>query len=165
MCQGDTKRRLTWEQLAQHNKRTDAFVAVRGKVYNVTEFMKKHPGGQDALIVAAGRDVTQVFEMYHPFSTAKVLAKYEVGEVLSNNSPSFPSQARSSRPSNNVWRTTLSRRSRTRSLRRGCLCGISLSCSPSPSRGTLNSSYSATRTSACRLSPRRFSGLHRRWWA
>eukprot|EP01136_Pigoraptor_vietnamica_P024774 Opistho-1_new@78087 len=95
MCQGDTKRRLTWEQLAQHNKRTDAFVAVRGKVrtvaamhvpyaspghiislvclctaliaiapllqvYNVTEFMKKHPGGQDALIVAAGRDVTQV---------------------------------------------------------------------------------------------------------
>ena len=53
-------RAFTWEQLAVHNKDGDAYIAIHGGVYNVTEWMEKHPGGRDVLLVAAGRDVSQV---------------------------------------------------------------------------------------------------------
>ena len=38
------------------------------KVYDVSKFLNRHPGGKDMLLMAAGRDVTVVFETYHAFS-------------------------------------------------------------------------------------------------
>ena len=57
---GGVGRAFTWEQLSAHNKDGDAYVAIHGGVYNVTEWREKHPGGRDVLLVAAGRDVSQV---------------------------------------------------------------------------------------------------------
>ena len=54
-------KKFTWEELASHNKADDAYVAVRGNVYDITNFIKRHPGGQDILLFAAGRDATQVY--------------------------------------------------------------------------------------------------------
>ena len=54
------KRTFTWQQLSAHNKEGDAYVGIHGNVYNVTEWMAVHPGGKDVLLVAAGRDVSQV---------------------------------------------------------------------------------------------------------
>jgi cytochrome b involved in lipid metabolism len=34
----------------------------------VTKFIDRHPGGKDVLIMAAGRDITMVFESYHALS-------------------------------------------------------------------------------------------------
>ncbi|KAG5462919.1 MAG: cytochrome b5-like heme/steroid binding domain-containing protein, partial [Olpidium bornovanus] len=56
----DPARPFTWQELATHNTRQDAYVAVRGKVYDVTEFISRHPGGEDTLLLAAGRDATLV---------------------------------------------------------------------------------------------------------
>ena len=38
------------------------------QVYNVSEFLDRHPGGRDQLLIAAGRDVTLIFNSYHAFS-------------------------------------------------------------------------------------------------
>ncbi|XP_074617568.1 uncharacterized protein LOC141876720 [Acropora palmata] len=63
-----TNRKFTWEELSSLNQKHNAHVAVRGKVYDVSQFLSRHPGGSDILIMAAGRDVTITFECYHAFS-------------------------------------------------------------------------------------------------
>ena len=35
---------------------------VKGMVYNVTPYMDYHPGGEDELMKAAGRDGTELFD-------------------------------------------------------------------------------------------------------
>eukprot|EP00123_Amoebidium_parasiticum_P000149 comp10384_c0_seq1/m.5162 comp10384_c0_seq1/g.5162 ORF comp10384_c0_seq1/g.5162 comp10384_c0_seq1/m.5162 type:complete len:449 (-) comp10384_c0_seq1:695-2041(-) len=90
MCKQTGKGTFTWQQLAEHNVPGDMFLAIRGKVYDVTEFSKRHPGGFDVLQVAAGRDATQVFETYHPFETKKNLEKFEIGTLISDELPTFP---------------------------------------------------------------------------
>jgi len=58
-------RNFTWEQLAEHNREGDCFIGIRGKVYDVTEFVDRHPGGRDQLLRGSGRDATLVFDSYH----------------------------------------------------------------------------------------------------
>lgn len=36
---------ISHDELAKHNKANDAWLAIRGKVYNVTKYMDFHPGG------------------------------------------------------------------------------------------------------------------------
>lgn len=87
-----TKRQFTWQELASLNKEHNAHIAVRGKVYDVSKFIAVHPGGKDALRMAAGRDVTIVFQSYHSFSdlAPKVLEKYYVGDLITTKVPTFP---------------------------------------------------------------------------
>ncbi|CAG8584270.1 7137_t:CDS:10 [Diversispora eburnea] len=57
-------KKFTWEELAKHNTRDDAYVSIRGNVYDITGFITRHPGGEDVLLFAAGRDATQRVEGY-----------------------------------------------------------------------------------------------------
>ena len=41
------------------------------QVYDVSEFVHKHPGGIDQIMLGAGRDITQLFQCYHKLETAK----------------------------------------------------------------------------------------------
>jgi cytochrome-b5 reductase len=45
---------ITLEELAKHNTAADAWVAIKGKVFNVTPFLRVHPGGQAQLLRGAG---------------------------------------------------------------------------------------------------------------
>jgi cytochrome b involved in lipid metabolism len=58
------------EELAKHQQEGDLWVAVRGKVYDVSEFINRHPGGVAILKAVAGKDVTQEFESYHAYINA-----------------------------------------------------------------------------------------------
>eukprot|EP00731_Ephydatia_muelleri_P023135 Em0015g718a len=83
-------RKFTWKELSQLNGRHNAHVAVRGKVYDVSSFVSRHPGGVDQIMLGAGRDITQLFESYHPSETYKILDKYYVGTLVDNELPVFP---------------------------------------------------------------------------
>jgi cytochrome b involved in lipid metabolism len=48
-------------------------VILNGKVYDVTEFMPDHPGGKKAIMLYAGKDASEEFNMLH---AANVLTKY-----------------------------------------------------------------------------------------
>ncbi|ORZ32396.1 delta5 fatty acid desaturase [Catenaria anguillulae PL171] len=85
-----TGRLITTAELATHNTPASCWLAVRGKVYDVTSFLDRHPGGRDLLLFAAGRDATQVFETYHQFKVQGTLPKYLIGDLADNELPVFP---------------------------------------------------------------------------
>lgn len=45
-----------------HNKETDAWLCIRGRVYNVTAYLPFHPGGPEQLMRGTGKDATSLFE-------------------------------------------------------------------------------------------------------
>eukprot|EP01018_Ginkgo_biloba_P015311 Gb_14711 [translate_table: standard] len=72
-------RKISLEELRKHNKRADLWLGIQGKVYDVTEWVDKHPGGELPLINLAGQDVTDIFVAYHPSSAWKYLTPFFVG--------------------------------------------------------------------------------------
>eukprot|EP01116_Phalansterium_solitarium_P024794 TRINITY_DN918_c0_g1_i1.p1 TRINITY_DN918_c0_g1~~TRINITY_DN918_c0_g1_i1.p1 ORF type:complete len:505 (+),score=158.16 TRINITY_DN918_c0_g1_i1:111-1517(+) len=81
---------ITMAELMQHNRANDCWIAVRGKVYDVTGWVPKHPGGEDPLVLNGGRDATQLFEAYHPVRVFGSLSKYYVGDLERSEYPTFP---------------------------------------------------------------------------
>ncbi|KAF2354618.1 Cytochrome b5-like heme/steroid binding domain [Trinorchestia longiramus] len=75
--------RVTPKQLAKHNTKTDAWMALRGKVYNVTPYMEYHPGGEDELSRGIGRDATELFNEVHKWvNFESMLCKCLVGHLV-----------------------------------------------------------------------------------
>jgi len=71
------------EQIATHNSKADCWIVYKGKVYDVTPFVKLHPGGEDKISKGCGIDATSLIENNHP-NLEKVLniaSKYSIGEV------------------------------------------------------------------------------------
>ncbi|KAF7730818.1 hypothetical protein EC973_001336 [Apophysomyces ossiformis] len=55
----------TAEEVAKHNKENDCWVIVNGQVLDVTNFLPDHPGGKKAILIYAGREATEEFNMLH----------------------------------------------------------------------------------------------------
>lgn len=65
--QGDKSKNLWW---------------IHGNGYELQDFVERHPGGREAILLGKGRDCTALVESYHAFSSAhhKILEKYLVEE-------------------------------------------------------------------------------------
>lgn len=59
--------RVSKDELAKHYKKDDCWTAIDGKVYDITEYIQFHPGG-NKILAGAGRDGTV------PFSKLKRIA-------------------------------------------------------------------------------------------
>eukprot|EP00238_Polyblepharides_amylifera_P008925 CAMPEP_0196581106 /NCGR_PEP_ID=MMETSP1081-20130531/32413_1 /TAXON_ID=36882 /ORGANISM="Pyramimonas amylifera, Strain CCMP720" /LENGTH=454 /DNA_ID=CAMNT_0041901207 /DNA_START=252 /DNA_END=1616 /DNA_ORIENTATION=+ len=86
---------LTWQELAAHNTSQDLWVAIRGKVYDLTSYQQRHPGGPRLLQLGAGRDVTHLFEAYHPLKVidSNILDKFQVGVLTTHEYPTYPAMS------------------------------------------------------------------------
>ncbi|XP_043509894.1 cytochrome b5 reductase 4 isoform X2 [Frieseomelitta varia] len=90
---GGVPRVVTLSELASHNKKNDAWIAIRGIVFNVTRYMDFHPGGIDELMRGVGKDATKLFESVHAWvNYQSILQKCVVGRLsrgsASGTSPS-----------------------------------------------------------------------------
>ncbi|CAM4733902.1 unnamed protein product [Leuciscus chuanchicus] len=56
----------TWEEVQKHTKFGDQWIVVERKVYNVSQWVKRHPGGLRILGHYAGEDATEAFTAFHP---------------------------------------------------------------------------------------------------
>ncbi|NWU67511.1 FADS2 desaturase, partial [Pterocles burchelli] len=100
---GAQLRFYTWEEIQKHNLRTDRWLVIERKVYNVTKWANRHPGGQRVLGHYAGEDATltpasplfpggDAFQAFHtnPTLVQKFLKPLLIGELA----PGEPSQDR-----------------------------------------------------------------------
>merc|ERR1712087_453880 len=75
------KRKYTASEVASHNSTTDLWIIVDGKVYDVTEYVGEHPGG-DAIAKNAGGDATEgMHGPQHPSRVFDMLVDYHIGDL------------------------------------------------------------------------------------
>jgi len=56
---------LTAAEIGKHNTKGDCWSLIRGKVYNLTGYVQKHPGGQTVISAICGKDGTASFSNQH----------------------------------------------------------------------------------------------------
>ena len=77
--------RFTWEEVAAHNSAESCWVTLEGRVYDITPFLDRHPGGREILLLAAGRECTDLFRSYHwraEERSRKYLADFDIGALV-----------------------------------------------------------------------------------
>merc|ERR1712137_1452508 len=71
----------TKDDVAKHNTEKDCWVIVNGQVLNVTDFLPDHPGGKKAILLFAGKDASEEFNMLHK---PDVVEKYAPDSIIGN---------------------------------------------------------------------------------
>ncbi|CAK5281401.1 unnamed protein product [Mycena citricolor] len=74
-----SSKEYTMEEVAKHTSKDDVWVAVNGQVLDVTKFLPDHPGGEKAIMLYAGRDATEEFNMLH---APQVIPRYAPEVVI-----------------------------------------------------------------------------------
>ncbi|MBP7671095.1 cytochrome b5 domain-containing protein [Candidatus Gracilibacteria bacterium] len=74
---------FTMEEIAKHADKESCYSAIDGKVYDLTAWMDKHPGGAGNILKICGKDGTEAFSGKHEGSAqAKAtLPNYLIGEL------------------------------------------------------------------------------------
>mmetsp|Transcript_23651 Transcript_23651/g.23403 ORF Transcript_23651/g.23403 Transcript_23651/m.23403 type:complete len:120 (-) Transcript_23651:47-406(-) len=68
------------KELSKHTDEDDCWMAINGKVYDVSKF-SDHPGGKDILVDSSGRDATKDFnDISHSSTAAEMMKDYYIGE-------------------------------------------------------------------------------------
>ena len=52
--------------VARHKSKDSLWVVNKGKVYDVTDFAKRHPGGEEILLEHAGQNVSGIMSSIDP---------------------------------------------------------------------------------------------------
>ena len=74
---------FTLSDVATHNTEEDCYAAINGNVYNLTAWIKKHPGGDRAILSICGKDGSSAFNGQHggDAKPERILAGFEVGAL------------------------------------------------------------------------------------
>ncbi|KAL4938601.1 hypothetical protein BDV06DRAFT_231662 [Aspergillus oleicola] len=70
------------QDVATHKSRDDLWVIIHGKVYNLTPYLRDHPGGAEVLYDVAGKDATAAYEdVGHSEDADEIMQTYLIGQA------------------------------------------------------------------------------------
>lgn len=79
---------ITAQELAQHSSLNDCWMIIGSGVYNLTSFLRQHPGGVQSMAKYCGQDGTQGFETLdrgqgqsHSSSASMLKEDYRIGTL------------------------------------------------------------------------------------
>jgi Cytochrome b involved in lipid metabolism len=78
---------LTMAVVAQHNTADDCWLVINNNIYNVTDYIPNHPGGDQHIIDYCGKDATTAFETKggsgktHSDQARQILAQFYIGDL------------------------------------------------------------------------------------
>jgi cytochrome b involved in lipid metabolism len=77
----ENEKTYTMEEISKHNSRESCWSVIRGKVYDLTNFIYKHPGGADKILKICGKDGTDLFVKMHGGrkNPEEILKSFEIG--------------------------------------------------------------------------------------
>lgn len=79
-------REITVAEVAKHKSENDCWVIINGQVLDVTKFLPDHPGGKKAILLFAGKEATEEFNMLHkPDVIEKYAPETVIGYVAGGN--------------------------------------------------------------------------------
>ena len=71
------------QEVRGHNQAKDVWVIMNGAVYDITQFLPNHPGGEEIVLEHAGLDITEVFKSasvhQHSTSAFEMLKAHKIG--------------------------------------------------------------------------------------
>lgn len=71
---------ISLEEVNQHDTREDGWLVIYDKVYQVTEYLRNHPGGEEVVMEYLGYDATLAFRgVGHSSNAMRILEKYLIG--------------------------------------------------------------------------------------
>ncbi|VDD82960.1 unnamed protein product [Mesocestoides corti] len=86
---GSTTRVIRMEEVKQHNKDKDCWIVIHDNVYDVSQFLEEHPGGDFTILEHAGAFATEAFEdVGHSESARDLMKKYHVGVLAEEDKES-----------------------------------------------------------------------------
>ncbi|CAH9050803.1 unnamed protein product [Cuscuta epithymum] len=93
-------------EISEHNHNKDCWLLIGGKIYDVTKFLEDHPGGDDVLLSATGKDATDDFEdVGHSTSARETMKEMYIGEIDSTTIPAKTSYKPPKQPHYNQDKT------------------------------------------------------------
>ena len=73
---------ISEEELYRHRSKSELWIAIRGKVYDVSAFLDDHPGGPEILQQHGGQDVTHYFEeVFHSPAAEERMKQFYIGHL------------------------------------------------------------------------------------
>jgi cytochrome b involved in lipid metabolism len=77
----NTEATYTLADVAIHNTQADCWTLVFDKVYNITTYIRNHPGGASSISKICGKDGTSIFDNKHGGSSSQalILSTYKIG--------------------------------------------------------------------------------------
>jgi cytochrome b involved in lipid metabolism len=81
----ENEKTYTMEEVAKHNSKESCWTVIRGEVYDLTNWIDKHPGGADKILKICGKDGTDLFVRQHggKEKPEKVLESFKIGVLKS----------------------------------------------------------------------------------
>jgi monoamine oxidase/predicted heme/steroid binding protein len=75
-------RTYTLEEVEKHNRKSDAWIVIDGKVADITKWIPKHPGG-NIIMKGVGKDASKLFaSIGHDNYAKNMFTKYQIGTLI-----------------------------------------------------------------------------------
>ncbi|XP_043524655.1 cytochrome b5-like isoform X4 [Frieseomelitta varia] len=92
------------EEVAKHNNAADLWIVYKDGVYDITKFLKEHPGGEEILLDLAGKDSTKCFDdIGHSTEAIHLRETYKIGTVVGDLSGTKTFSVQDTRIDDDKW--------------------------------------------------------------